>query len=84
MIKNKFATYVIENCLKFMNKIDSDSFSDSYKDNDNNSNSNSQNDDSEKTSFEEFIQLKNKIYAILQNNSISKEKKNNKKFIILN
>ena len=42
--------------------IDSDSFNDSYKNDDNNSNRNSQNDDNEKTSFEEFIQLKNKIY----------------------
>ena len=75
MINNKFGTYVIENSLELINKMNKDYFINSNKEDDSNSNSNSLSDDDEQITFEEFIKLKNKIYSVVQNNSIAKEKK---------
>ena len=75
MINNKFGTYVIENSLELINKMNKDFFINSNKEDDSNSNSNSLSDDDEQITFEEFIKLKNKIYSVVQNNSIAKEKK---------
>jgi hypothetical protein len=61
-----------------MNK---DYFINSNKEDDSNSNSNSLSDDDEQINFDEFIQLKNKIYSVVQNNSIAKEKKKIAKLI---
>ena len=83
MIKNKFATYVIENSLELINKIDKESFVDSNKDEDNSSSNNNSlsGDYNDKISFDEFNQLKNKIYSVIQNNPIAKEKKKIMKLI---
>ena len=83
MIKNKFATYVIENSLELINKIDKESFIDSNKDEDNSSSNNNSlsGDYNDKISFDEFNQLKNKIYSVIQNNPIAKEKKKIMKLI---
>ena len=83
MIKNKFATYVIENSLELINKIDKDSFFDYNKDEDNSSSNNNSlsGDYNDKISFDEFNQLKNKIYSVIQNNPIAKEKKKIMKLI---
>ena len=75
MINNKFGTYVIENSLELINKMNKNFFINSNKEDDSNSNSNSLSDDDEQITFEEFIKLKNKIYSVVQNNSIAKEKK---------
>ena len=81
LINNKFGTYVIENSLEIINKMNKDFFINSNKEDDNNSNSNSLSDDDEQINFDEFIQLKNKIYSVVQNNSIAKEKKKIAKLI---
>ena len=83
MIKNKFATYVIENSLELINKIDKESFVDSNKDEDNSSSNNNSlsGDYNDKISFDEFNQLKNKIYSVIQNNPIAKDKKKIMKLI---
>ena len=81
MIKNKYATYVIENSLSLINKIDLEFFNNIYKDDDNNSNNSLSDDNNDKISFEEFNQLKNKIYSIILNNPIAKEKKKLMKLI---
>ena len=81
MIKNKYATYVIENSLSLINKIDLEFFNNIYKDDDNNSNNSLSDDNNDKISFEEFSQLKNKIYSNILNNPIAKEKKKLMKLI---
>ena len=73
MIKNKFGTYVIENCLELINKINDEFFENLKLKDDENNNSRSDND--EKMSFEDFIQFKNKIFSNIQNNILIKDKK---------
>ena len=73
MIKNKFGTYVIENCLELINKINDEFFENLKLKDDENNNSRSDND--EKMSFEDFIQFKNKIFSNIQNNTLIKDKK---------
>ena len=75
MINNKFGTFVIENSLELINKINKEFFININKCDDNSSNSNSMSDDDDKISYEEFSELKNKIYSIIQNNPVAKEKK---------
>ncbi len=75
MINNKFGTFVIENSLEIINKINKEFFNNINKCDDNSSNSNSMSDDDDKKSFEEFSELKKKIYSVIQNNAVAKEKK---------
>ena len=73
MIKNKFGTYVIENCLELINKINEEFLENSKQKEDDSNSSRSDND--EKMSYEDFIQLKNKIFSNIQNNTLIKDKK---------
>ena len=56
MIKNKFGTYVIENCLELINKINEEFLENSKQKEDDSNSSRSDNDDN--MSYEDFIQFK--------------------------
>ncbi len=73
MIKNKFGTYVIENCLELINKINEEFLENSKQKEDDSNSSRSDNDDN--MSYEDFIQFKNKIFSNIQNNNLIKDKK---------
>ena len=75
MIKNKYSIYVIENCLELLIKINENYYINSVRNNLGYSKKENNNEKDDELSFENFLQLKKKIFQFIENNSAAKEKK---------